>query len=80
MREVVDKYCDTRSNWTDLDLFEIALERFAKKNPLLKEEREESGASQPVTVGVLIKKLEELENKLMEQLDQRLSKLRKTLF
>ena len=82
LRELIDKDCSTSSDWFELDLFEIHYQNLAKSDPryLSEEDREEIEASQPVTAGILKEKLEDLENRLMEQLDQKLSKLKKTIF
>ena len=82
LRELIDKDCSTRSDWFDLDLFEIQYQKLAKSDLryLSEEDREENEAAQPVTAGILKEKLEELESRLMEQLDQKLSKLKKTIF
>jgi hypothetical protein len=82
LRELIDKDCSTRSDWFELDLFEIQYQKLAKSDPryLSEADREENEAAQPVTTGILKEKLEELESRLMEQLDQKLSKLGKTIF
>jgi hypothetical protein len=82
LRELIDKDCSTHSNWSNLDLFEIHYQSLAKSDPryLSEKDREENEAAQPVTAGILKEKLEELESRLMEQLNQKLSKLKKTIF
>jgi hypothetical protein len=82
LRELIDKDCTTRSDWFELDLFEIHYQKLAKNDPryLSAEDREEIEAAQPVTSGILKERLEELESRLMEQLDQKLAKLKKTIF
>lgn len=78
LRELIAKYCN--SDGLEIWMFDAKLSRLKEREPnkyLLEEEVEEIVLSKPVTIGVLKEKLEEIENNLMEQIEERLEKREK---
>jgi hypothetical protein len=77
LRELIVEHCEG----FELHMFNQTLKNLEEKEPnkyLLEWEKEEVTLSQPVTIGVLKEKLEELETKLIDQIEQLRERLDQT--
>jgi hypothetical protein len=78
-RELLNKNCEERGSYDDLDFFDITLERISKIHPeiLPDEERQAQEHDKPLTLGVLREKHEQIKrwlDELEERLSERLSR------
>lgn len=81
-RKLIDRDGNKNGHWLYLDVFVDRLKRLGQKDPryLSTEEKREREADLPVTMGTLRQVIEELEEHLLNRLDRKIAKLKRSLF